>query len=358
MCRLLALIICLSISHNVYAKQHIQSLNAKAKHKTEVMILGSAHLNTIKGELNREEFVPVIQMLETFNPTAVAIESLRAEDIITMLNGSEEYQEVLSQFVGDTLLSLAEKEQKALGISANDAINKMNKLLAKNQFSLQKRIELIKLAIAGYNRDTAALHWSLLDANIPNDSLSKELQAFLHKQANRNNEINVIAVELAERLDLNRLYPIDDHLDKDMYGNIVSELMPSYQESTFWAEFHSSEYITKPEKLKSQALETGDWLPLFYWFNSEEYQSDVINKEWLGFVDKDLEPKSALARVALWEIRNLNMASNIMRVIADHVGGRLVIIVGANHKVFLEQYLSNMVGVNIVQFEDYAPKSH
>lgn len=358
MCRLLALIICLSISHNVYAKQHIQSLNAKAKHKTEVMILGSAHLNTIKGELNREEFVPVIQMLETFNPTAVAIESLRAEDIITMLNGSEEYQEVLSQFVGDTLLSLAEKEQKALGISANDAINKMNKLLTKNQFSQQKRIELIKLAIAGYNRDTAALHWSLLDANIPNDSLSKELQAFLHKQANRNNEINVIAVELAERLDLNRLYPIDDHLDKDMYGNIVSELMPSYQESTFWAEFHSSEYITKPEKLKSQALETGDWLPLFYWFNSEEYQSDVINKEWLGFVDKDLEPKSALARVALWEIRNLNMASNIMRVVADHVGGRLVIIIGANHKVFLEQYLSNMVGVNIVQFEDYAPMRH
>ncbi|MEZ9594972.1 DUF5694 domain-containing protein [Shewanella sp. 10N.261.52.F9] len=358
MYKLLVLIVSLSISHNVWAEQYIQNLNAKARLKTDVMVLGSTHLNTIKGELNKDDFIPIIQMLETFNPTAIAVESLRAEDIITMLNGSNEYQAVLSQFVGDTFLSLAKKEQKALGVSANDAIKKMNELLTKKQFDQQQRIEIIRLAVAGYNRDTAALNWSLLDTKSINDSLSKELQIFLQKQTNSNNEINVIGLELAERLNLNRVYPIDDHLDKDMYSKVVHELMPSYQKSTFWAEFRTSEYITKPEKLKSQALETGNWLPMFYWFNSEEYQSDVINKEWLGFIDKDLEPKSALARVALWEIRNLNMASNIMRVVADHVGGKLVIIIGANHKVFLEQYLSNMTGVNIVQFEDYAPKSH
>ncbi|MCL1140067.1 DUF5694 domain-containing protein [Shewanella pneumatophori] len=357
MYKLLVLIVYLAISHNVCAEQYIQNLNAKVKHKTDVMVLGSTHLNTIEGELNKDDFIPIIQMLETFNPTAVAVESLRAEDIITMLNGSDEYQTVLSQFVGDTFLSLAKKEQKALGVSANDAIKKMNELLTKKQFDQQQRIEIIRLAVAGYNRDTAALNWSLLDTKFINGSLSKELQTFLQKQTNSNNEINVIGFKLAERLNLNRVYPIDDHLDKDMYSKVVHELMPSYQKSTFWAEFRTSEYITKPDKLKSQALETGDWLPLFYWTNSKEYQSDVINKEWIGFVDRDLEPKSAQARIALWEIRNLNMASNIMRVVADHIGGKVVIIVGSNHKVFLEQYLSNMIGINIVQFEDYAPES-
>ena len=161
MYKLLVLVVSITISHNVWAELYIQSLNAKAKHKTDVMILGSTHLNTIEGKLNKDDFTPIIQMLETFKPTAIAVESLRAEDIITMLNGSDEYQTVLSQFVGNTFLLLAKKEQKTLGVSANDAIKKMNEVLTKNQFDQKQRIEVIRLAIAGYNRDIAALNWSL-----------------------------------------------------------------------------------------------------------------------------------------------------------------------------------------------------
>ena len=108
--------------------------------------------------------------------------------------------------------------------------------------------------------------------------------------------------------------------------------------------------------LAAEAEKTGDWLPLYTWMNSEEYVSQTLDKEWRMFINKDLDVDPALARVALWEVRNLNMASNIMRVVAKNIGGNIVIIVGASHKAFLEQYLGSMLGVSIVQFKDYLTK--
>ncbi|ABE55490.1 hypothetical protein Sden_2209 [Shewanella denitrificans OS217] len=332
--------------------QNISHLQSKAKAQTQVMVLGSTHLNSIKGKLDESALSPIIQMLASFKPTAIGIESLRAEDIIAMLNGSDEYQAVLAQFVGDTLLSLAKKEQENLGITAKVAIAKLKVLLDVPMLTTEQRIEVIRFAIAGYNKDTAVLHWRYLNSHSSIETISPGLKAYLDASARSNNEINTIATALALTLNINRLYPIDDHLDKDMYSNMVEKLMDSYNESKAFKAFSTSEYINKPERLKAQGVETGDWLPLFSWTNSDEYMSDVIDKEWRLFVDEDIDVEAGLSRIALWEVRNLNMVSNIMRVVADHVGEKVIIVVGSNHKVFLEQYLSNMIGVNIVQFND------
>lgn len=343
------------VSNAAFSGQDITHLQHKTKTQTQVMILGSSHLNSIKGEIDKNSLSPIIQMLASFKPTAIGVEALRAEDIITMLNGSDEYQAVLAQFVGDTLLSLAKKEQENLGITAKEAIARLKLLLDTPVFTTEQRIEVIKFAIAGYDKDTAVLNWRYLDSHLPIETISPELQTYLDKSARSNNEINVIATALALTLNINRLYPIDDHLDKDMYSNMVEKLMGSYNASKAFKAFSTSEYINKPERLKAQGVETGDWLPLFSWTNSDEYMSDVIDKEWRLFVDEDVDVEAGLSRIALWEVRNLNMVSNIMRVIADHVGGKVIIVVGSNHKVFFEQYLSNMIGVKIVQFNDLVP---
>ncbi len=343
-------------SNLVNAGQDINQLKQKVKHKTEVMVFDSIHLTNIGNKLNTDTLLPIINLLEEYEPTAIAVESLRAEDIITMLNGSEDYQEALSAYVGDTLLSLAKVEQQNLGISAIEAIKKMNQLLENPELSFEQIIEVIKVAIAGYNPDTAALHWKYLEKSSSTSALSHELQEYLNQRTSSNNERITIATALAAKLNLNRIYPIDAHLDKDIYQDMVEKLMPSYEKSQYVKDLLNSEYITKPYKLSDQALLTGNWLPLFLWLNSEEYSADVINLDWVQFVDKDLDPKAGLARIALWEIRNLNMASNIMRIVAKHTGERIVIVVGSTHKVFLEQYLSNMIGVNLIQFSDFSSK--
>jgi len=112
----------------------------------------------------------------------------------------------------------------------------------------------------------------------------------------------------------------------------------------------ASDYIKKPQELEARALESGDWMPLYRWINSPEYAMQVVKSEWYTFVDKDLDIEPGLARVAAWEVRNLRMVANIMRVVSQNAGGKILVLVGVNHKGFLEDYLSRVAGVKVVPF--------
>lgn len=336
---------------SVHGSQPIQGLRQKVKLPTDVMVLGTMHLAVIQEPLSEDSLSSLIVKLKGFQPTAIAIEALRPADIIAMAHGVDEYRQTLEQFVGETALSLAKEEQKALGVTPAQAISQRNRLLTSNSFSLEQREKLIRLAVAAYDINTAILHWQYHPKPYSDAKLSLPLQEYLKKRASRNNEINQIAVVLAIQCGLNRLYPIDDQLDKDLYPEVIGRLMESFSKSKYTKLLRESEYVTKPQALMAQAVKSGDWLPLYTWLNSEEYKAQVVNQEWRTFLDKDLAVKPSLERIALWEIRNLNMASHIMRVVAQNIGGKIIVIVGSNHRVFFEDYLSRMIGVNLVSFD-------
>ncbi|MGI2259081.1 DUF5694 domain-containing protein [Shewanella sp. GXUN23E] len=341
------------LSFCVRAGDDIPALNRQVTLPTQVMVLGTMHLADIDTPLNAAHLSPLLDALETYRPTAIGVESLRPEDILAMVNASSDYQAVLDFAVGAQLQQLAKQEQQSLGMSAQQAITEARHLLSRSVQDNPQRLTLVRLAIAGYNKTLATLHWHKLP-QAERDKAPSALQAYLDKAILSNNENNVLANALALRLGHNRLYQIDDHMDKDLYPPIAEALMPSFKASKYAGQIPQSEYISKPQRMKAQAAETGDWLPLYRWINGPQYSSEVIHQDWSLFVNKDLAPEPALARMALWQVRNLNMVSHIMRVVADNVGGRVLIIVGANHKVFFEQYLSNMIGVELVQFNDYA----
>jgi len=336
----------------VSAEQPIQDLKEKVKLTTDVMVLATVHLRATKESLNKDSLAPIVSKLKKYSPTAIAIEALRTADIISMIHGADEYKSVLSQFVGDTFLILANQEQKSLALTPNQAMRKMNVLVTSTSILNEQREEIIRHAVAAYDKNTALLHWQYLTETYTATKLSSALQLYLKELSSNNHEVNQIAISLAIKSGVNRLYPIDDHLDKDIYPEVIEDLMPFFKKSASISELRKSEYFTKPMKLQEQAVKTGNWLALYSWINSEAYKEQVINDEWRLFVDKDLPVKSSLARIALWEVRNLNMVSNIMRVVAKNIGGKIVIVVGANHKVFFEDYLSRMVGVNLVQFNN------
>jgi len=336
----------------VYAKQPIQDVKEKVKLTTDVMVLATTHLRSTKTPLDSESLTPIISKLQMYSPTAIAIEALRPADIISMINGADEYKSVLSQFVGDSFLSLANKEQKSLALTPNQAITKMNVLVSSTSKVNEQREQIIRLAVAAYDKNTALLHWQYLTETSTATKLSSALQLYLKDLSSQNNEVNQIAISLAIKSGVNRLYPIDDHLDKDLYPEVIEDLMPFFKKSASISELRKSEYFSKPMKLQEQAVKTGNWLALYSWINSETYKEQVINDEWRLFIDKDLPVKPSLARIALWEVRNLNMVSNIMRVVSKNIGGKIVIVVGANHKVFFDDYLSRMVGLNLVQFNN------
>ena len=53
-------------------------------------------------------------------------------------------------------------------------------------------------------------------------------------------------------------------------------------------------------------------------------------------------------RMAGWEVRNLRMVANIREAMAAHPGGRVLVIVGAAHKPWLEAYLGMLPDVRLV----------
>lgn len=52
--------------------------------------------------------------------------------------------------------------------------------------------------------------------------------------------------------------------------------------------------------------------------------------------------------VGCWETRNLRMAANIRDVLAGQPGMRMLVVVGAAHKGYLEAYLHQMHDVRMV----------
>lgn len=334
-----------------HAKQSlIQEVKPYSKKPTKVMILASAHLRAIKEPITFADMGSVVGKLDKFSPDAIAIEALRPSDILAMQMNSQAYESVVNQFVGQEFIELSEQIQQQLSLTAIEARIELTKHLDKQLFDQVWHEQAVKLAIASYEKHTALLHYAYLQSS--KAALAQPIEAYLAKLFNSNNEIKLIAINVAMKHKHVRLYPMDDHLDKDQYLALMPKLMPSMKKSEAAKKIGASEYVTKIKTLMKQGAETKDWDTLYRWLNGGEYQRQVLNDEWRLFLDKDLAVEPALARVALWEVRNLNMVSNIMRLVADNVGGEVLVIVGANHKVFFESYLRNMIGVEVVQYNE------
>lgn len=79
--------------------------------------------------------------------------------------------------------------------------------------------------------------------------------------------------------------------------------------------------------------------------NSLEYEVRDMELQWNLWFRTKLQSGLDRSRMALWEVRNLNISSHIRRATALHPGERLLVIVGASHKPFLETYLNQMVDI-------------
>jgi len=97
-----------------------------------------------------------------------------------------------------------------------------------------------------------------------------------------------------------------------------------------------------------KAFQDGDALPFYRFVNSKEYGRQDADTQWGAFLRSRLSDRIDRIQLALWEVRNLRMASNIRQVASQHPGGRVLVIVGAAHKPFLESYLGLMADVRIV----------
>lgn len=333
--------------------QPIQALKARVEHPTEVLVLATEHLSRIEA-VTPAHLDGLHVALRRFAPQAVVVEAMSAPTIETMLARRDDYEEVLQDFVGPRFLQLADSSRRELGLSAAQARRQLDACQPLPLAEAALLARCLKLAAAAHDKawfGYLAWQYHRRHGAVP---LPGALGEQVAKIGASHNENYLIAARLADDLGLARVHGMDHYPGKDLYGPVYEALGPSIEKSAAAAAFgNQARMIVEARRLGELGAREGDLLPLLRWLNSPEYAQLVVEEEWRLFVDRDLEPKPALARLALWDVRNLEMVANVLRVASRHPGGRILITVGASHKVFLDDYLQRSIGIRVRQLEEF-----
>ncbi|MEE2526508.1 DUF5694 domain-containing protein [Hyphobacterium sp. HN65] len=313
---------------------------------TQYVVLGTSHLSAAEG-FDPAWLTPLLDRLESWAPDVIVVESLPGWQIETLQARSAEYPDVAATF-GRTALAMAEAVSLEPRPLRREALAEAMQI-AESDPDPSDRRRAIALFAAALEPDSAALQWSYLDPaeRQPGNGVSAGLADQLDMRLSSMNERTTIGIALARRLNLARLHSLDDHQDKDLFLDSV------FQEEL-------SNHV--PALMQSEALQAfletqdfsfdgpGSVMEIYRWMNSPAYRELDVRGQWLSFLAL---PSNGLGRdrVAMWEIRNLGMASNARRAAIGRPGARILIIVGAAHRPWLEDYLSRMTDVEIVPSE-------
>lgn len=332
----------------------VQGLKQRMDAPAEVLVLATSHLGSLEG-MTPGHVEGLVGALSRFAPAAVVVEALPAHAIEAMQQQADLHPEALDSFVGKSFLALATEQQRALGI---DPAGARKALAAECVTALPATPgasqRCIRLAAAAWDKPWVDYLGWYHARQWPANKLDGALGTRVAALARSTNENELIGARLASQFQLARVHGMDDHPGIDLYGPVFDALLPVIGQSKAYAAFQTDARVVKEAGERTRnAIGSNDLLPLYLWLNSAEYSALTLDEEWRLFVDRDLPRKPGQARIALWDVRNLAMVSNILRVVSQHPGGRVLVIVGASHKPFFDDYLNRSIGVRVRQLDEF-----
>ncbi len=329
--------------------------------RTQLLILGTLHLRVLGDKLKPAALDSLLGVLGRYKPSIIGVESM-SPDMMARMELTGESPELLKYYAHDNLL-YGKLAQKALGISRDKAESEANSLVAKQvsaekeqPLSMAARQNLVLQFVAAYDLESAALQWSYLPVESRNNSsvVPKQVADFLNSLLVKADEKYQVAVPLAHRLGLQRIMHIDDHLDdQDQYQPLTSQMVNQFGPAKLKEVGDLPLYKDSQQLLDTDAAK-GDLLPCYLYVNSQDYSTPDINTQWAFFLKANLPSKLDRTRLLLWEARNLEIAAHIREVMALSPGARMLVVIGAAHKPFLDTYLKNMMDIRIRSLAEFA----
>ncbi|MGL5888744.1 MAG: hypothetical protein ACRC3B_02595, partial [Bacteroidia bacterium] len=181
--------------------------------KTKVLILGTAHLNSIEG-IKEEHIALLLDTLSSFEFDAIGIEQMPAELLFDIKSrSSESWQELYSYY--SSAINQGTRFQEQYKINYSAAVKLRDSLLAKQVFNEKDRMQLIKSFLCSYDIWSASIHYQYIKDK---SQLDTALVNLMKKYNNSTNEINLIGVNLAKRLNIKELEYIDNMQDETILG--------------------------------------------------------------------------------------------------------------------------------------------
>ncbi len=320
--------------------------------KTKLLILGTSHLSQIK-DFESNMLENLISKLDSESFNAVCIENMPAELLYDIRSRNDSaFAGVISSF-GGTRLLLADSIQKQLGISFSDARKKINELSNIESLSDMEHLSMIECFLAAADPVSATLHYTRIKDKtvIDKSNLSKEIFKDLISNIVKANEIYSLALKLANNQNLNKIEYIDNFQDEALllkhFPNFIREFTANQE--TF-KDIGSLPVFKKEEMILKQSIAKKDLLDYYLFLNSTEYMKEDFEAQWEIWLTTNFPSGADRARFYLWEMRNLQIAANIMKVCSFYPGEKVIVIIGASHKSFIEKYLRQNPDIEIMSF--------
>jgi Family of unknown function (DUF5694) len=319
--------------------------------KTQILILASPHLSSYKDLFSPETLSELNSVLFNWQPDHICVESLSPLSMHTTASNSEKYSSVIAQF-GRKQLSFGEFFQDQLNCSWGQAMSRYDSIgrrLQVDHEDIDNRIAFTMYAFASYRFYTGLLQWSkMTEEEKERLKLPTNFHNLLLTNQSSANESVQIGMALAKQLGLEEIHQIDDHLDKDLFMRIAPALVTELSTNEEYSKIAKSPFYRESREELKEGLEKGNLFKYYKAINSDSYQMADLDVQWKLFYRTQLESKLDQIRVGLWEVRNLNIASNIRRSSSLYPGKKILVIIGSSHKIFLDNYLKEMMGVKMV----------
>ncbi|WP_368564968.1 DUF5694 domain-containing protein [Pseudoxanthomonas sp. UTMC 1351] len=308
-----------------------------------VLVLGSVHLSGMPETFRAESLNPVLDRLAAFKPDIITIESMSGEECDLAARHPAVY--------GLDFCPNTDAAKAATGLDVPAAIAAVKNLLETwpAQPTPNQRRLLASRFLAANDRASALVQWLQLPAaeRRTGDGLNDELVAMLQKLATRNNESYQIGAQLAARLGLQRVHAVDNHTGDNV--RVADEAAFGKALRAAWDTGKAE--LAAAEKRQEAMTKNHDMLGLYRDINRPAnlaMLADLNAGTAMRWVSREGYPQMW---VGGWETRNLRMIANIRETFRERPSARVLSIVGVSHKPWLDSWLGQLQGVEIVDAE-------
>lgn len=333
---------------------NLPAQNSGKEKFTEILILGTPHLNSIDG-FKSSMLDQLISKLNAYNFNVIGVENMPGELLYDLAARDDpSYDNVLNSF-GGYRLKMANSMQEKLDLNLLEANKELKIILNQDKFSLLDSIRLIELFIATTKIHSAVLYHKELISK-QNKTYQKALSdSTLYKLSNfseSKNEINQIGVRLAKTEGVKQINYIDNFQDEALLLKHYPSFIEDYKNhKTQIDSMIDQELLLKIQKITSRGIKNSNLLSLYQYLNSEDYINRDYKSQWGIWLKTNFNSNSDLARFYFWEMRNLQITANILKLIALNPGKKILIIIGSAHKGFIERYLAKIERLKILKFK-------
>ncbi|WBO86748.1 DUF5694 domain-containing protein [Hymenobacter yonginensis] len=313
------------------------------------MIFGLTHLDSAPATFQVAWLEPVLCRLRAYKPDIVLTEALSGEQVMG-LEAYAAYHGDAGKYAGPTL-QMAQAAQADLHLTAAQALVQANVLCQKGNLTPPERRRLAGLFVAAAEPLSAAVQWMRLPVaeRIGADGISPTLAKQITRWANMRNEMSSMAARLAADLGLERVYGAGDHLS-DVVQPDFAAMQAAVAATPGQVELFNHdtpEFRAVPEEAMKMTS-AAEVMPMLKWKNSPRFAELDADAQWFSMLRSATMGRVGRQRVAAWEAQNLRMAVAVREAMAPIAGGRVLLIVGAAHKPFIEAYLRAFTDLEIV----------